>query len=611
MRALARLVVLNDPARAERVDVDPVDLPREPEIARRAAGRAGAREPRARSRRRPRACAGRTAPPEAASSRRKPSRSERIVCRSSASCSSVRSSLTPDSRASSRQRCAECDRGLEVLGRHALGVQLARKRCVEAIQRRVQHLTAQHRIRLGVDLLRVDHALDEPRGRAVREALELRRREDRLRRERPESGAAPQRVVPRSKRRARDRADETSRSRPRAHRRLRRRPLRDGRERADALARSAPTRAATSEPTAAVAGSRAARPPGRTALGRPPRTGSAHAEHPRRRPPRARARAVVTRACTSCRRDSGRVRRSPVARAVRRARCGARRSGAATAVARRGNAPSSRPSTNTTSKARVRARSWSSTATLPRRRALRQQSVVRSSAASTSSVVTASRPSDASAPSSSSVRSAARYARASIRASSVVGGDSRPHAFRIIARPVPRGSETGSSIALKLDERRHRRAAELLGLLLDPRRIRDRAASQAALDEVDRSTLQARERRAKEREEVAAAARRATRSAESRATHRPSGVSPRRRAARPRTGTCSCANAASSGARHRSTDSQTTATRSGAVPPRSECGDLAREELGRSARPCRFEEADRSVERRPGAGSSEKSSRSR
>src|SRR5205823_13649334 len=33
VRLLARLVVLDDPARAERIDVDPVDLPREEEAA--------------------------------------------------------------------------------------------------------------------------------------------------------------------------------------------------------------------------------------------------------------------------------------------------------------------------------------------------------------------------------------------------------------------------------------------------------------------------------------------------------------------------------------------------------------------------------------------------
>ncbi len=84
VRALARLVVLHDPARAERVDVDPVDLPREPQavaevepalqLRRRALGAEG----------RPRAGAGRTVISDAASSRTKPSRSAMSVCRSSA-----------------------------------------------------------------------------------------------------------------------------------------------------------------------------------------------------------------------------------------------------------------------------------------------------------------------------------------------------------------------------------------------------------------------------------------------------------------------------------------------------------------------------------------------
>ena len=86
----------------------------------------------------------------------------------------------------------ERDRGVEVLGRDPLGVELTRQLRVEAIQRRVEHLSAQDRVRLGVDLLRVDDALDEPRGRAVGETLELRRRERRLGPERLERRAVAQ-----------------------------------------------------------------------------------------------------------------------------------------------------------------------------------------------------------------------------------------------------------------------------------------------------------------------------------------------------------------------------------------------------------------------------------
>ena len=75
---------------------------------------------------------------DAASSRTKPSRSARSVWRSSAAWSSVRSSRTPDSSASSRQRRTRRSRRLEVLRRHALRVELARERRVEAMQRRVQ-----------------------------------------------------------------------------------------------------------------------------------------------------------------------------------------------------------------------------------------------------------------------------------------------------------------------------------------------------------------------------------------------------------------------------------------------------------------------------------------
>jgi hypothetical protein len=48
----------------------------------------------------------------------------------------------------------------------------------------VQHGPPQDRVRLGVDLLRIDDALHEPRRRAVGEPLELGRREDALRRKR-------------------------------------------------------------------------------------------------------------------------------------------------------------------------------------------------------------------------------------------------------------------------------------------------------------------------------------------------------------------------------------------------------------------------------------------
>ena len=57
-------------------------------------------------------------------------------------------------------------------------------------------------------------------------------------------------------------------------------------------------------------------------------------------------------------------------------------------------------------------------------------------------------------------------------------------------------------------------------------------------------------------------------------------------------------SALSSGARQRSTDSQTTATRSGAIPPRRSARELAREQLDGSACSRSFEEANRAVERR-------------
>ena len=142
------------PARAERVDVDPVDLSRErkPVAEIEAALQLGSRalgserdletarhEPDLRTRprrgRSPRdryaACTG--APPPAA-------RSDRDV--------------RPNSRASSRQRWTSANRGVEVLGRHAFRVELARNRRVEAVERGVQHLAAEDRVGLGIDPLR-------------------------------------------------------------------------------------------------------------------------------------------------------------------------------------------------------------------------------------------------------------------------------------------------------------------------------------------------------------------------------------------------------------------------------------------------------------------------
>ena len=127
VRALAGLVVLNDPARAERVEVDPVDLPGEPEIVTERQARAEALEPRGRSRTRPRACAGRSCDV-----------GRRLVAQEALEVRAQRvpelgllqlGEIEPDPGLERVVETAmdERDRCLEVLGRHALGVELARQ----------------------------------------------------------------------------------------------------------------------------------------------------------------------------------------------------------------------------------------------------------------------------------------------------------------------------------------------------------------------------------------------------------------------------------------------------------------------------------------------------
>ena len=94
------------------------------------------------------------------------------------------------------------------------------------------------------------------------------------------------------------------------------------------------------------------------------------------------------RACTRCRRGSGRARPGPAC--TSRAPAIARRASSSRngeACVRRGRLPSSSPSRKTTSKLRVRARSRSSTATRPGSRPSSPRTVVRSSAPTISSAV--------------------------------------------------------------------------------------------------------------------------------------------------------------------------------------------------------------------------------
>ena len=70
--------------------------------------------------------------------------------------------------------------------------ELLRQPVVERVERLVGDLAAQERVGLGVDRLRVDDALEEPRRRAVDEALELGRAERRARAELREHGRVAQ-----------------------------------------------------------------------------------------------------------------------------------------------------------------------------------------------------------------------------------------------------------------------------------------------------------------------------------------------------------------------------------------------------------------------------------
>ena len=172
---LARLVVLHDPAGAERVDVDPVDLPGERQPGREL-------ETALQLRRRPLV-------PERDL---EPARHEREA---------GLALLLDDRLEVAPQRLVElaqlhlgelhphaADRLVEALPHQPLRVvdvarlelldaELRRHAREEAVQRRVRHRAALHRVGLGVDRPRGEEALDEPGGGAVGEALELGHRE--------------------------------------------------------------------------------------------------------------------------------------------------------------------------------------------------------------------------------------------------------------------------------------------------------------------------------------------------------------------------------------------------------------------------------------------------
>ena len=67
----------------------------------------------------------------------------------------------------------EAHRVLHALRLDPIGAELLRQPGEEAVQRRVRDAAAELGVDLGVDRLRIEEALDEPRGRAVGEPLEL------------------------------------------------------------------------------------------------------------------------------------------------------------------------------------------------------------------------------------------------------------------------------------------------------------------------------------------------------------------------------------------------------------------------------------------------------
>ena len=126
----------------------------------------------------------------------------------------------------------------------------------------------------------------------------------------------------------------------------------------------------------------------------------------------------------------------------------------------------------------------------------------------------------------------------------------------------------------------------------------DRAAAQPSLEEVDlrarhaRSTACAGSRTARARPAPSQAKRSRPSSA------RPNGVCGEPRPHRDRERDAEPPSPVSSGARQRSSEGQTTAIRSGAVPAANEAEDLLRDELERRARARALEEANGALERR-------------
>ena len=174
VRLLAGLVVLDDAARGERVEVDAVDLPGELKACR-GRGRAGAPARSVRSRRTPRTCAGRAAARTRPRRARAPPGRARASARSSLRWRSVSSSRfsAPPAIASARHSPRNASASSSRSGDDALAAEPLRQAGEELEQRLVRDRAAHARVDLDVHRLRVEHALDEPDRRAVGESLEL------------------------------------------------------------------------------------------------------------------------------------------------------------------------------------------------------------------------------------------------------------------------------------------------------------------------------------------------------------------------------------------------------------------------------------------------------
>ena len=486
-----------------------------------------------------------------------------------------------------------------------LDAELLRHAREELEQRAVRDRAAQLRVHLGVDRPRVEEALDEPRRRAVGEPLELRHVERQARAELLEDQRMGDAASAAGTRRTR--AVELPLPAVRARERVRLAGVARGElgERAQPLA----------------LGRRVVERP-RERRQRPPARPAAHVVGVEERlhvvPERARlarralvvrrladeVEALATRACTPCRRGSGRgstgsgrSSRAPRASSARRA--SSSRNG--DDAPRRGRLPSSSPSTNDDVEAAragaqevddrdaaglvARASAAASAARAPRRRP-------RASARRRARCQPSSSPSSRAAPRTRAGR-AATPRRPAGRRRRTRSGASAPR-----ARAPP---STGSSASRRLGERR---AAARRAGSPPPRRRAPATGSRARAGGPRRSRPQgarAREGRAQVREQVAARRRRARRSAAAPRAPAPNGVCASRTSPSIAYGN---AERAERGLERRAPALDARTDDPDALRRRSRAHEreqLLADELERAARAGALEEADGAVDRRPAA----------